>query len=213
MTPSGIEFTTVLLVALPQLTAPTRNLHSLRFPNHNYLCIFHFPSACRLSCPSHPTIWLIWLIFISSFFRRLIAFSYGPTIHFCTLFLNILNFVNERPSVTPIHNKYDWKSLKAVDIKIGFTPCSLLWFRRSILPPSSVLKWSLFTWGRRCFPSVTAHQITRRYFQSLSKPLFVNILQSALVPDALFVWSFDKLRKSQFFQPTSPPSDGSANVG
>jgi hypothetical protein len=131
--------------AVPQLTAPTRTLQSLRFPNHIYLRIFHFPSACRMSCPSQPTIWLIWLIFISSFFRRPIAFSfYGLAIHFCTLFLNTLNFINERPNVAPIHNKYDCKSLKTVDIKIGSTPCSLLRFRRSILSPSSVLKLSLF---------------------------------------------------------------------
>jgi hypothetical protein len=52
------------------------------------------------------------------FFRRPIAFSCGPTVQLCTLFLNILTFINERPSVTPIHKKYDCKILKAVDIKI-----------------------------------------------------------------------------------------------
>lgn len=124
--------------AVPRLTAPTRTFQSLRFPNHNRVCIFHFPSACRMSCPFHPTLWLIWLIFISSFFRRPIAFSYGTTFHFCTLFLNTLNFINERPSVTPIHNKYDCKIVKAVDKKIRSTPCSLLRFRRGILHPSSV---------------------------------------------------------------------------
>lgn len=127
--------------AVPQLTAPTRTFPSLRFSNHNYLCIFHVPSACRMSCPSHPTIRLMWLIFISGFLRRPFAFSfYSPTIQLCTLSLNTLNFINERPSVTPIHNKYDCKILKAVDIRTGSTPCSLLRFRRSILPPSSVLK-------------------------------------------------------------------------